>query len=225
MTETQLEEMLTYAKAVNDTELAYKTFFHLTGQSKSQEKLKIYKLDLADYCFEQKDYEKALMAYDEFAMLYPGCTEIDYVQYKSILCAFLLSLSFDRDQTGTQRVISMCLLFFQKAKNEKLLEEAKNMYTSCRQRLFDHEVYVLETYLKLLKFNSAAKRIEYIEKEFKDIANLPAYIQYFNDTIEIVKNPKTRPFLIRFNLKHVFLDKEKRQAPSRIKKVTSFFLG
>ena len=217
--------MLVYAKAVNDSDLAYKTFFHLIGQSKSQEKLKIYKLDLADYCFEQKDYEKSLMAYEEFSMLYPGCTEIDYVQYKSILCAFLLSLSFDRDQTGTQRVVSMCLLFFQKAKDEKLLQEAKNMYTSCRQRLFDHEVYVLETYVKLLKFTSAARRIEYIEKEFKDIENLQAYIKYFNEVIETVKNPKTRPFIIRFNLKHVLLNPEERKAPSRLKKVTSFFLG
>ncbi len=174
MNEEQLEKTLEYGKheQIQDNDLVFKVFFHLISQSKSQEKIKVYKLDFADYLFTIKDYEKSLMAYEEFSMLYPGCAESEYVMYKGILCNFLLSLDFDRDQTLTQRTISVAMLFLQKVKDEKFKTETQNIYNACRQRLFDHEIYVLDTYLKLKKFSSARKRIEYIEKEFKDIENL-----------------------------------------------------
>ena len=153
MNEEQLEKTLEYGKhdQIQDKDLVFKVFFHLISQSKSQEKIKIYKLDFADYLFNIKDYEKSLMAYEEFSMLYPGCAESEYVMYKGILCNFLLSLDFDRDQTLTQRTVSAAMLFLQKVKDEKFKTETQNIYNSCRQRLFDHEIYVSETYLKLKK--------------------------------------------------------------------------
>lgn len=223
--ENQLEQTLVYAKAVDDKELIFKTFFYLISQSKSQEKIKHYKIDYADYTFGIEDYDKALMAYEEFGMLYPGSAEAEYAQYKAILCNFFLSLSFDHDQTLTQRTVSSCLLFLQKVKDEKFLKETENIYKSCRQRLFDHEVYVLETYLKLKKFSSARKRIEYIEKEFKDIANLEKYVAYCNRAYEIVKNPNTRPFIIQLDLKNALIEKKEQVDPSKLRRAVPLFLA
>ena len=224
-TEEQLEQTLAYGKLVDDKELIFKTFFHLISQSKSQEKIKHYKIDYADYTFGIQDYEKSLMAYEEFGMLYPGSQEAEYAQYKGILCNFLLSLSFDRDQTLTQRTVSACLLFLPKIQNEKFVKELENIYKSCRQRLFDHEVYVLETYLKLKKFSSARKRIEYIEKEFKDIAHLAEYVTYCNEVCKIVENPKTRPFIIQLNLKNALADKADQIQLVKPVHTASFFLA
>lgn len=223
--ENQLEQTLVYAKAVDDKELIFKAFFYLISQSKSQEKIKHYKIDYADYTFGIEDYEKALMGYEEFGMLYPGSAEAEYAQYKAILCNFFLSLSFDHDQTLTQRTVSSCLLFLQKVKDEKFLKETENIYKSCRQRLFDHEVYVLETYLKLKKFSSARKRIEYIEKEFKDIANLEKYVAYLNRAFEIVKNPSTRPFIIQLDLKNALVEKKEQVDPSKLRRAVPLFLA
>lgn len=225
MEESELEAMLPYGKAIQDKDLVLKTFFHLISQSKSQEKIKFYKIDFADYSFGIEDYDKALLAYEEFGILYPGSSEAEYAQYKAILCTFLLSLGFDKDQTNTQRTISMCLLFLQKAKNEKFITETKNIHTSCRQRLFDHEVYVLETYLKLNKTKSASKRIEYIEKEFTDIAHLAENVAYLKEAVKIVENPKTRPFNIQLNLKNALIKKEDRTSTSKLRRTTSFFLA
>ncbi len=119
----------------------------------------------------------------------------------------------------------MCLLFLQKAKDEKFITETKRMYASCRQRLFDHEVYVLETYLKLAKIKSALRRIDYIEKEFTDIAHLTENIAYFKDMTAIVENPKTRPFIIKLNLKYALVNKENRPTASKLRRLTSFFLA
>lgn len=227
MDEEQLEKTLEYGKheLIQDKDLVFKVFFHLISQSKSQEKIKIYKLDFADYLFNIKDYEKSLMAYEEFSMLYPGCAESEYVMYKGILCNFLLSLDFDRDQTLTQRTVSAAMLFLQKVKDEKFKTETQNIYNACRQRLFDHEVYVLETYLKLKKFSSARKRIEFIEQNFKDIANLDKYLSYCTEMVKIVENPKTRPFMIQLNLDHAVKDKKDLVAPARKAHGASFFLA
>lgn len=225
MDEQELQQVLVYGKEVQDTELVFKTFFHLFSQSTSQESIKIYKLDLADFCFQIKDWEKAGAAYEEFLMLYPGSKEFEYAQYKAILCAFYLSLSFDRDQSGTQKVIAMCQLFLQKAKEVKFIEETKTILTSCRQRLFDHEIYVLETYLKQAKITSALKRIEYIQKEFTDIQHLPEYIVYLNDLCDTVKNPKTRPFILTVDLNQARKEKKERPNKSVLRKITSFFLA
>lgn len=227
MNEEQLEKTLEYGKheLIQDNDLVFKVFFHLISQSKSQEKIKTYKLDFADYLFGIKDYEKSLMAYEEFSMLYPGCVESEYVMYKGILCNFLLSLDFDRDQTLTQRTMSAALLFLQKVKDEKFKTETQNIYNSCRQRLFDHEVYVLDTYLKLKKFSSARKRIEFIEKEFKDIANLELYLSYCNEMLKIIENPKTCPFIIKLNLDDAVKDKKDLVVPARKAHGTTFFLA
>lgn len=225
MNEEELEKVLVYAKIVKDVELAYKVFFYLISQSKSQDIIKTYKLDYGDYAFEQEDYEKALAAYEDFAQHYPGSTQAEYARYKIIVCTFFLSLSFDRDQTQTHRTISLCLLFAQKAKNEKFLAEVQKTYNTCRKRLFDHEVYVLETYLKQVKISSAQHRLEYIQKEFTDIAHLQEYVEYLSKFIETVKEPKTRPFFIQVNLKNALSKTDKQVDASSVQKTTSFFLA
>lgn len=226
MDEAELQLMLPYAKQINDHELVFKTFFHLISQSKSPEAIKTYKLDYADYAFELQDYEKALAAYDDYCMLYPGSDQAEYATYKTILCVFFLSLDFDRDQTTTQRTISVSQLFLQKAKNEKFITEIQNIYKTCRRRLFDHEVYVLQTYLKQFKFSGAAKRLEYIQKEFEDIEHLQEYVVYIQSMIETIKDPKTRPFIIQLNLQHALNKKEEKQhATSTLRRAMSFFLA
>lgn len=226
MDESELQQVLAYAKEIKDTELTFKVFFYLISQSKSQEALQNYKLDYADFTFGLEDYEKSVLAYEEFIMLYPGSKQAEYANYKAILGNFLLSLSFDRDQTMTQRTLSSCLLFLQKAKDEKFINETKNIFKSCRQRLFEHEVYVLETYLKQCKLSGAQTRIDYIAKEFADFEHIQEYIAYFNKMLSTVKDPKTRPFLINLNLKHALIQKEEQQpSASTFKRLTSFFLA
>ncbi|MFA5998390.1 MAG: outer membrane protein assembly factor BamD [Candidatus Babeliales bacterium] len=230
MDEQELRQVLEYGKIVKDGELVHKTYFYLFKISTEQSAIKEYKLGLADYCFLQEDYEKASGCYEDFFMLYPGSKEAAYSQYKSILCSFYLSLSADRDQTATHKTISLINFFLMKETDQKFIDEVKTIYTTCRERLFKHEAHVFENYIKQQKFLSAEKRLEYIEKNFQDIKNIKEYEIYLKEMLELTKNPDTRPFLVRFDLKNALSKKasdkkEVTEKKSALRKISSFFLA
>jgi len=229
MNEEELNKVLEYGKNVNDSELVFKCYFYLIGMSAQQGTIKTYKLGLADYCFDREDYEKASQGYEEYFMLYPGSKEAEYTQYKSILCSFYLCLASDRDQTQTLKTISLIQFFLQRAKNEIFINEAKEIYTTCRQKLFEHEVHVFAHYISRQKFTSAQKRIEYLEKNFHDIAHVQEYITYCKDMMELMKNPQTRPFFLKFDLKNALIKKDvvkiEDEKVADVQKTTAFFLA
>ena len=227
MNENELSLVLEYAKNIDDTDLVFKCFFHLMAIAKQQVTLKKYKLDLADYCFTLQDYPKASICYEEFFILFPGSQEAEYSQYKSILCSFYLTLASDRDQTQSQKTISLIQLFLARAKNPKFIQETKDMYTTCRKKLFEHEIHVLEYYLSKQKFISAEQRLAYIEKNFSDIVNIDKYLTYCKNTLETVKNQATRPFMVKLNLSQALSNNsaEPIEQPSVLDKLTSFFLA
>lgn len=230
MNEQELVKVLEYAKIVKDSELVHKAYSYLFKVSTDQNAIKEYKLGLADFCFAEEGYEKAAAFYEDFFMLYPGSKEAQYCQYKAILCSFYLGLSADRDQTQTNRTVSLISLFLLKATDQKLIDEVKTIYTTCRQRLFNHEVYVFEHYIKQQKYQSAEKRLEYIEKNFQDIDHIKEYEIYLKEMLQLTKNPATRPFLVKFDLKDALPKKnpskqDETEKKSTLRKITSFFLA
>lgn len=232
MNEQELSQVLEYGKTIDDSELVFKCYFYLISLSGQQGTIKTYKLGLADYCFQRQDYEKASIGYEEFFLLYPGSQEAEYAQYKSILCSFFLCLSSDRDQTQTLKTISLVQFFLARAKNEKFIEESKEIHTTCRKKLFEHEAHVFAHYISRQKFTSAKKRIEYIEKNFTDISDLDLYISYCKEMMETCKNPKTCPFFLKFDLKDALVKKEvaaetktPEEQKTALKNTTAFFLA
>ena len=224
MTEDQLKNMIPYVKSLNDKDTVFKVFHFLLSKSQNQENLKTYKLDLADYCFEIKEYEKSAFSYEEFFILYPGSQESEYSQYKAILCWFYQSLDSCRDQSNTSKTITLIDDFIKKAHNQKFIDEVKTIRSNCRQKLFEHEMHIFEYYLKRKKHSSAQKRYEYIEENFKDIKNLDLYLIYCKKSQELVKDPKKCPFIINFDIKDALLDKKTTATADRKKKNSLFFL-
>lgn len=229
MNEEQLLLVLEYAKTKQDKELVFKGYYHLLSVCSDHSKIKTYKLDLADYCYGLEDYEKASMKYEEFCLLYPGCNEAEYAEYKLILCTFYTSLEAHRDQTDTNRTINFIAHFLNKAKNEKFISEVQSIFKICRKRLLQHEVIVFEMNLKQKKFTGAQKRLEYIEQHFKDIDHIEKYLQHLQKIYEVCKEPKTRPFYFTIKLEDALID-EKEAAKKKAKKVdlakaVSFFVA
>lgn len=229
MTEDELLLVLEYAKNRQDKELAFKVYFHLLSVCQDHTKIKTYKLDLADYCYGLKDYEKASLKYEEFCILYPGCAEAEYAEYKLILCTFYVSLEAYRDQTDTNRTITFINHFLNKAKEDKFIQEAQSILKTCRKRLLQHEVVVFEMYLKQQKFIGAQKRLEYMEQNFSDVENIEKYIAYLQKIYAVVKDPKTRPFYFTIKLEDALLD-EKEVAKQKVTqenlaKTVSFFVA
>ncbi|MBM18250.1 MAG: hypothetical protein CL947_04255 [Epsilonproteobacteria bacterium] len=224
MNETELQEYLIYAKAINDKELVLKTFQALLSNSSDQNNLKNYKLDLADYQFENRDFEKAAFTYEEFFTLYPGAQEAEYSQYKAILCWFTMTLAPYRDQSITHKAIFLIEDFLRKSQHDRFIKESKKMLKKCRQKLFEHEAHVFENYIKQKKFTSAQKRYDYMQEKFQDIEHIDQYLHYMNGMLELTKDPKTRPFIVKFNLDNA-LKTDKKITPDKKAKAAHFFVS
>lgn len=227
MNEEELKSMLVYAKSSENKELVFKVFHFLMTVSTSQDNLKEYKLDLANYCYQLKDFEKASFVYEEFCSLYPGSNEIEYAQYKSILCWFFLSLDPDKDQTFTHKTILLIDTFLQTAKSKKFIDESNSIKRTCRKKLLEHEVHVFEHYCKQKKFTSAQKRLDYIKEAFNEIEHIKEYITYLEKMLDMSKNPK-RPFSFSITLQDALHSNEQtKKAKSAEKKQKSalYFLA
>ncbi len=229
MDEQELVLVIEYAKNKQDKELAFKAYFHLFSVCQDHMQLKKYKLDLADYCYGLSEYEKAALKYEEFCILYPGCQEAEYAEYKLILCTFYTSLEAHRDQADTNRTINFITHFLQKAKDATFISEAESIYKTCRKRLMEHEVLVFELYLKQQKFTAAKKRLEYMQENFKDIEHIEKYIEYLKNVYDLNENSKTRPFYFRIKLDDALVT-EKEMSKKKIKKAdlaktVSFFVA
>lgn len=152
--------------------------------------VKQYKLQLADKHYELHHIEKAAACYEDFAVLYPGSKEHEYVLYKAVACMFELSLDSDRDQTNTKKTITLIKEFLKHAKNFDLTQEAKAMLQKCYDRLFGHEVYVFNFYSKKKNFVAAQMRLDYIAKNFTEtIADLDAKVEELTAQLALRKNP------------------------------------
>lgn len=191
---TQLEEIYTYTQThTMDNAFMIDLLERLIVLSDNHAGVKQYKLQLADTHYLVHHIEQAAACYEDFAVLYPGSNESEYVLYKAIVCMFELSLSPDRDQTNTKKTIILVQEFLKRAKKTELIQEAQAMLQKCYDRIYDHEVYVFNFYKKKKNFKSAQLRIDFIKKTFVDmIADLDKKVADLQAQLELAKNPVKR---------------------------------
>lgn len=191
LTADQLEEVHLYTKTHKmDSAFTIELLERLIALSDNHAGVKRYKLQLADTHYEVHHLEKAAACYEDFAVMYPGSSEHEYVLYKATVCMFELSLDCDRDQTNTKKTIALIKEFLKRAKKAELIKEAQEILQNCYNRLFDHEVYVFNFYVKKKSFVPAQMRLDYIIKNFPTmIPNLNEKVAVLAEKLELAKNP------------------------------------
>ena len=187
----QLEEVYAYTqKHKMDSAFMIDLLERLIALSDNHAGVKQYKLQLADTHYAVHHIEKAAACYEDFGVLYPGSKENEYVLYKAVVCMFELSLEPDRDQTNSKKTIALVKEFLKHAKNPDLVKEAHDILNNCYNRLYEHEVYVLNFYAKKKNFVAAQMRLDFIAKTFTDtIPNLDAKVAHLTAELELKKNP------------------------------------
>lgn len=190
----QLEEVYAYTQ-INKMDAAFmnELLERLIALSDNHAAVKQYKLQLADLQFTIHNLDRAAAYYEDFAVLYPGSKEYEYVLYKALACMFALSLDADRDQTNTRKTIMLAQEFLKNAQNPELIEEAQDVLQQCYNRLFDHEVYVFNFYKHKKNFVSAKMRLDYIAKTFvhtipdiaKKVADLTAELEQAEHPVKL----------------------------------------
>ena len=161
----QLKEVIFFAKKHKNKDLYLESMRLLIIKSKEKSSLI---LELADFYFKKEMIEEAVLEYQKFIENYPGNEEYEYVFYKLILAYFLQTLPFQSDTSIIEKTISLINGFLVKAKNKDFIKEVEGILVVLNRKLFDHEIHVLEQYIRDKAFIATEKRFKYIVKYFSN---------------------------------------------------------
>ena len=162
-------------------------------------------LELADLYFEKQSYDKALRMYGEFVALYPGSNQIEYAEYKAILCSFLCTLDEERDQTRTEETITRANNFLER---ENIFVEysgkVRKILKQCYEKLTKSDLLICQFLLnqKASARNNYAnvdRRIEAIRTEY--IPHIPYYeLLVLQFEIEVAEKKKDKNLINELQL-------------------------
>jgi outer membrane protein assembly factor BamD len=123
-------------------------------------------LKIGDCDFFRKEYVEAIAAYEEFKKIHPTHEEIPYVHYQIGMAYYNQMLTFDRDQTPTQKALSNFEYLIANYPSSLFTEKAEEKTGICRKRLAEHEFYIGDYYYKKGKFKAASVRFQGLIEKF-----------------------------------------------------------
>lgn len=172
-----LEKQKKEALENKDIATAIKYLDAMIATCKNSEQTGFLTIELADLYMQQHDYTKAEKVYSDFVLLYPSAAQCDYAFCQEIKAGFQLTLSIDRDQTKTEEVLKRTLEFLASYAESSHHELVQTIATACRQKLFEHELYVYNYYFNNKCYKAAQQRLSAIHKEY--IPHLPQEKPHF----------------------------------------------
>ncbi len=125
--------------------------------------------------YRNYQFDEALTDADRFLRDYPRHAQADYLQYlKGLISAerdkgFTASMGFDtraRDVTNLRRAFDDFALLIQKYPDSRYVGDARQRMIDLRNRIADHELTVVEYYIKRGALVAAAKRAEQIVAQY-----------------------------------------------------------
>lgn len=130
--------------------------------------LKELRLEIAELQFTDGNLEKAEQAYREYSSYYPGSEDLEYAQYKEILCAFYQTLESDRDQTKAKEALNKSGEFLAQSLYHTYADDVHIIQQQCKRTIFDSEVHVFNFYLDQDKLPAAENRLAYMKEHYAD---------------------------------------------------------
>lgn len=169
----QLKQHLHEYTQKGDAALALKYAEKMYAQCQNMEELCDLLLLCADLCFQQGNYKKASSLYNEFVRLYPSIAQkTEHAWYYAILCSENQQTpTTDRDQTTTRETITLAESFLKhKALFTTYTKQVEEVIDRCSKRLLDHDMGIVNFYIRKGSLSTAEKRLALIRKDF-----LPTY--------------------------------------------------
>lgn len=130
-------------------------------------------LKMADCLYYQKQYENALVQYQEFTRLHPTHQFVDYAYYQMGMCYYRQLCKLDRDQTPTAEAIkhfeSLLSLFPASA----YAPSAQEKIAEAKKRLADHVLSIADYYYRTGAYVSALHRYRQVLTEYPEQLSEP----------------------------------------------------
>ncbi|MBT3455682.1 outer membrane protein assembly factor BamD [bacterium] len=192
LSDTELDEAILLYKQQKNLRMVARCLERKTSICSDTQKLKNLKLKLANTYFEKEDLEKAGTLYTEFALLYPGSTDTEEVEYRAILCHVYRLPDHDRDQSVTRQAILLAENFLQRKKlYKKYTADVAKILKHCLEKLFDNEVEIFKFHANKKNLKAAEKRLDSIVKQFeKRLENTKEKIEELRYILAKNKDPK-----------------------------------
>ncbi len=154
-------------------------------------------LKIADCYFEMKNYEEAVIAYEEFERMHPRNEAIPFVIYRIGLCHYNRLDTIDRDQAPARQALDAFYRLSRQFPGHEYAQKAVEPIDKCRRSLAAHEFYVAEFYFKSKHYRAALNRFNNVVTRFPNVGDVDAarqYIELCQDKIkaeEAAENIKT----------------------------------
>ncbi|OGR15362.1 MAG: outer membrane protein assembly factor BamD [Desulfobacula sp. GWF2_41_7] len=125
-------------------------------------------LKIADSHFYLKEYDEAILAYEEFEKLHPKNEAIPYVIYQTGLSWFNQLGTVDRDHTPALNSLNQFNRLTDQFPRSEYAQKANEHIGKCLANIAGHELYVANFYMRTKKHAAALKRYEDIVEKYPD---------------------------------------------------------
>ncbi len=123
-------------------------------------------LKIADSYYHLKEYDEAIIGYEEFEKMHPKNEAIPYVIYQTGLCWFEQLDTIDRDSTPAKNSITQFNRLINQFPEDEYAQKAQKNIKTCLSNISGHELYVANFYMKTKKYHAALKRYEYLVEHY-----------------------------------------------------------
>lgn len=125
-------------------------------------------LKIADSHYHLKEYDEAVIAYEEFEKMHPRNEAVPYVIYQTGLCWFEQIDTVDRDHTPAKNSLTQFQRLIERFPGNEYAVKAEKNIEKCLANIRGHEMYVADFYMKTKKYQAALKRYEYLVENYPD---------------------------------------------------------
>jgi outer membrane protein assembly factor BamD len=123
-------------------------------------------LKIADSHYHLKEYDEAILSYEEFEKMHPKNEAIAYVIYQIGLSWFEQMDTIDRDSSPARKSLTQFNRLINQFPNSEYVGNAKENIKKCLSNMSGHELYVANFYMKTKKYQAALKRYEYLVENY-----------------------------------------------------------
>ena len=145
---------------------------------------------IAEAHFYMKEYEEAIIAYEEFEQLHPRNDAIPYILHQVALCYFNRLDTIDRDQSNAKKALTAFAHLARQFPDSKYTDDIGEKQKKCLGSIAGHELYVGRFYYKSKHYKGAIGRFETVLNEYSGLGYDKEARQYIAKCKEKMKDIK-----------------------------------
>jgi len=135
-------------------------------------------LKIADAYYHLREYDDAVLTYEEFEGLHPSNEAIPYVVYQIGLCYFEQIDTIDRDQSTARKALATFRRLLRQFPDNLYAVKAAADIRTCIKSIAGHEFYVGLFYYKSKHYLAASNRFKSVLRNYPDVGVHQQALEY-----------------------------------------------